>query len=149
MAGGKTGLDQFVTDRMHVLNKLSDRGIGAIYQTRLGISLPEARAIASVGAFGPCSVMELARRANLDKSQASRTAETLIGRGLVKRGASDADARVVLIALTPAGAALNRKITALARKWNDGLLDCLNDSEKLAFSRALDKLIASARDRAQ
>ncbi len=147
MARSKVGLDQFMTYRMHVLNKLSDRGIGELYRMKLGISLPEARIIASVGAFGPFSIMELARRANLDKSQASRAAEALLRRGLVKRGPSDDDGRVVLIALTPAGAALNRKIMPIARKWNETLLDGLSESEKAAFSRALDKIIAGARER--
>lgn len=59
MARSKVGLDQFMTYRMHVLNKLSDRGIGELYRMKLGISLPEARIIASVGAFGPFSIMEL------------------------------------------------------------------------------------------
>lgn len=148
MTGSKAGLDQFLTYRMHVLNKLSDRVISERYRTKLGITLPEARVIAAVGAFGPFSIMELARHTNLDKSQASRAAEALIQRGLVKRGASDADGRVVLIALTADGIALNRKIMPIARKWNAELLDRLSESEQLAFGRALDKIIAGADERA-
>lgn len=148
MTGSKAGLDQFLTYRMHVLNKLSDRVISERYRTKLGITLPEARVIAAVGAFGPFSIMELARHTNLDKSQASRAAEALIQRGLVKRGVSDADGRVVLIALTADGIALNRKIMPIARKWNAELLDRLSESEQLAFGRALDKIIAGADERA-
>lgn len=85
-AAAKAGLDKFLTYRMHVLNKLSDRFISERYQTKLEITLPEARVIASVGSFGPFSIMDLAKRANLDKSQASRAAEALIQRG--SRGAS-------------------------------------------------------------
>ncbi len=139
----KAGLEQFLTYRMHVLNKLSERGISERYQAKLDVSLPEARVIASVGSFGPFSIMDLAKHANLDKSQASRAAEALIKRGLVQRTASLDDGRVVVISLTGEGRALYRKVMPIARKWNADLFDCLDEEEKAAFSRALDKVIAS------
>jgi DNA-binding MarR family transcriptional regulator len=143
-AADKAGLDQFLTYRMHVLNKLSDRGISELYQSKLDISLSEARVIASVGAFGPFSIMDLAKHANLDKSQASRAAEALIQRGLIDRETSSDDGRVVLISLTDGGRALFRKVMPIARKWNTDLFDCLDDSERAAFGQALDKVIANA-----
>ena len=143
-AAAKAGLEQFLTYRMHVLNKLSDRGISERYQTKLEITLPEARVIASVGSFGPFSIMDLAKHANLDKSQASRAAEALIKRGLIARDTSSEDGRVVLISLTSAGRALFRKVMPIARKWNADLFACLDEAEKQAFGRALDKLIAYA-----
>jgi DNA-binding MarR family transcriptional regulator len=139
----KAGLEQFLTYRLHVLNKLSERGISDRYQARLDVSLPEARVIASVGSFGPFSVMELAKHANLDKSQASRAAEALIKRGLVQRTASLDDGRVVIISLTDKGRALYRKVMPIARKWNADLFGCLDEDEKAALSRALDKVISS------
>jgi DNA-binding MarR family transcriptional regulator len=137
----KAGLEQFLTYRLHVLNKLAERGIGERYQGKLGVSLPEARVIASVGSFGPFSIMELARHANLDKSQASRAAEAMIKQGLVQRQPSADDGRVVLVSLTPEGRALYRKVMPVARKWNDDMFDCLDEQEKLAFGKALDKVI--------
>ncbi len=132
-ASAKTGLEQFLTYRLHVLNKLAERGISERYQDKLGVTLPEARVIASVGSFGPFSIMELARHANLDKSQASRAAEALIKQGLVKREPSAEDGRVVLVSLTPEGRALYRKVMPIARKWNGDMFDCLDEQEKLAF----------------
>ena len=146
-AAAKAGLEQFLIYRMHVLNKLSDRGIGERYQTKLGITLPEARVIASVGSFGPFSIMDLAKRANLDKSQASRAAEALIQSGLVERAPSAQDGRVVVISLTPEGRALYRKVMPIARKWNADLFRCLDDEEAQALGQALDKVIAHALDK--
>jgi DNA-binding MarR family transcriptional regulator len=143
-AAAKAGLEQFLTYRMHVLNKLSDRGISERYQTKLDITLPEARVIASVGSFGPFSIMDLAKHANLDKSQASRAAEALIKRGLIAREPSSEDGRVVLISLTNEGRALFRKVMPIARKWNADLFACLDEGEKEALGRALDKVIAAA-----
>jgi DNA-binding MarR family transcriptional regulator len=112
------------------------------------VTLPEARVIAAVGSFGPFSIMELARHANLDKSQASRAAEALIRQGLVKREASTEDGRVVLVSLTPEGRALYRRVMPIARKWNGDLFNCLGEKEKLALGEALDKVIETiaARD---
>src|ERR1700749_2051605 len=143
-ASDKAGLEQFLTYRLHILNKLSERGISDRYLEKLGVTLPEARVIASVGSFGPFSIMDLARHANLDKSQASRAAEALIKQGLVQREASDDDGRVVLVSLTTEGRALYRKVMPIARKWNSDLFACLDDSEKAALGEALDKVIESA-----
>ncbi|MBN3806629.1 MarR family transcriptional regulator [Paraburkholderia sp. Ac-20336] len=137
----KAGLEQFLTYRLHVLTKLAERGIGERYQAKLGVTLPEARVIASVGSFGPFSIMELARHANLDKSQASRAAEALIRQGLVQRQPSADDGRVVLVSLTPEGRALYRKVMPIARRWNGDMFACLDDDEKAAFGTALDKVI--------
>ncbi len=139
----KAGLEQLLTYRLHVLNKLAERGISERYQDKLGVTLPEARVIASVGSFGPFSIMELARHANLDKSQASRAAEALIRQGLVKREASAEDGRVVLVSLTAEGRALYRKVMPIARKWNGDLFDSLDEKEKRALGEALDKVIAA------
>ncbi len=140
----KAGLEQFLTYRLHVLNKLSERGASERYQAKLGITLPEARLIAAVGSFGPFSVMELARHANLDKSQASRAAEALMQRGLMQRDASEEDGRIVLVSLTPEGRALYRRVMPVARKWNTDLFACLDDAERNALHRALDKVIEHA-----
>ncbi|HEY1999669.1 MarR family transcriptional regulator [Paraburkholderia sp.] len=148
-ASAKAGLEQFLTYRLHVLSKLADRGIADRYQEKLGVTLPEARVIAAVGSFGPFSIMDLARHANLDKSQASRAAEALIKQGLVDREASEEDGRVVLISLTGEGRELFRKVMPVARKWNTDLFDCLDDKEKAAFGEALDKVIASVLERSE
>ncbi|MBJ9709903.1 MarR family winged helix-turn-helix transcriptional regulator [Burkholderia gladioli] len=147
MNGSHAGLDQFLPQRLHTINKLTDRASGELYRDKLGITLPEARVISSVGAFGPFSIMELARHTHLDKSQASRAAEALILQGLLSRTTSDEDGRVVVIALTREGAALNRRIMTLARRWNAELAERLTENERGALERALDKLIAHTRER--
>jgi DNA-binding MarR family transcriptional regulator len=146
-ASDKAGLEQFLTYRLHILNKLSERGISDRYLEKLGVTLPEARVIASVGSFGPFSIMDLARHANLDKSQASRAAEALIKQGLVQRDASDDDGRVVLVSLTAEGRALYRKVMPIARKWNSDLFDCLDERERAVLGATLDKVIDAALER--
>ncbi|HTH62737.1 MAG TPA: MarR family transcriptional regulator [Paraburkholderia sp.] len=140
----RSGLEQFLTYRLHILNKLSERGSSERYQAKLGITLPEARLIAAVGSFGPFSVMELARHANLDKSQASRAADALMRRGLMRRDASEQDGRLVLVSLTPEGRALYRRVMPVARKLNTDFFACLDERERNALDQILDKLIVNA-----
>ncbi len=147
MKGSQAGLDQFLTQRLHTLNKLTERALGELCRDKLDITLPEARVIMAVGAYGPFSIMELARHTHLDKSQASRAAEALINQGLLSRTSSDEDGRVVVVGLTREGSALNRRIMTLARRWNADMAELISDSEHAALERALDKLIAGARAR--
>jgi DNA-binding MarR family transcriptional regulator len=138
------GLDQFLTYRLHIVNKLSERVSSERFQAKLGITLPEARLIAAVGSFGPFSVMELARHANLDKSQASRAADALMRRGLMRRDASEDDGRLVLVSLTPEGRALYRRVMPIARKLNTDIFASLDERERNALDHILDKLIERA-----
>lgn len=140
----RAGLDQFLTYRLHILNKLSERGSSEHFQAKLGITLPEARLIAAVGSFGPFSVMELARHANLDKSQASRAADALMRRGLMRRDASEEDGRLVLVSLTPEGRTLYRRVMPVARKLNADFFACLDERERNTLNQVLDKLILHA-----
>lgn len=140
----KGGLDQFLTYRLHIVNKLSERASSERIQAKIGITLPEARLIAAVGSFGPFSVMELARHANLDKSQASRAADALMRRGLMRRDASEEDGRLVLVSLTPEGRALYRRVMPVARKVNADFFACLDERERNTLDQILDKLIVDA-----
>jgi hypothetical protein len=71
-ASAKAGLEQFLTYRLHVLNKLAERGIGERYQEKLGVTVPEARVIASVGSFGPFSIMDRGTRTSTKARRAAR-----------------------------------------------------------------------------
>lgn len=144
MAPRKGGLYQYLTYRLHIVNKLSERASGERIQAKIGITLPEARLIAAVGSFGPFSVMELARHANLDKSQASRAADALMRRGLMRRDASEDDGRLVLVSLTPEGRALYRRVMPVARKISADFFACLDERERNALDQILDKLILNA-----
>ncbi|MBT2792945.1 MarR family winged helix-turn-helix transcriptional regulator [Paraburkholderia strydomiana] len=139
----KSGCEPLLMYRLHLLNKLVQRRISAHYVDMLGVTLSEARMIASVGASGPLPISELAKHAYFDTSRASRAAEALIIQGLVKREATVEDGRVVLVSLTPQGRALYRKVMPIARSWDGELFNCLGEKEKRALGEALDKVIKS------
>jgi DNA-binding MarR family transcriptional regulator len=144
MKTSTTAHEQWLTYRIRLLHKLSERGANEQFQTRLGITAPEARLIEAVGTGGPLSVADLARQTNLDKSQASRAVDELTHRGFMWRDTSDQDRRLVLVSLTAQGHALNRKAILLARNWDNHLWAALGEKERELLNRAIDKVIKAA-----
>jgi DNA-binding MarR family transcriptional regulator len=138
----RPGLDRFLTYRLHVLNKLSDKQTSDMYEAKLGMSTMECRCLAAVGYFHPVSVKDLAQLANLDKSQASRAALSLFEAGLVERLARDGDSRGVDLVLTKKGAGIYEKVIALATQRNTEAFSVLTDAERHLLGDMLDRLIA-------
>ncbi|KDP84264.1 MarR family winged helix-turn-helix transcriptional regulator [Cupriavidus basilensis] len=142
MTSPKPSLSDFATYRLHRIVKQFDRGIARAYTDELGLSLSEARTLAAIGEFGPFLVIDLARFANLDKSQASRAADHLIKQGLVKREPSPTDGRAVLISLSATGKPLYEKIMRVASGRHETLMSALTTQERAVMERALGKLLA-------
>lgn len=138
-------LDQFLSYRLHLLNKLTDKFSSQAYAQDFGLPVGEARCLAAIGNFAPLSVVALAARANLNKGQASRAAQALVERGLVSKMASAADGRGVVLTLTPAGRALWRRVMQLIAQRNQEIFGCLSATQQQQLGRMLDRLIEYAR----
>ncbi|WP_416048328.1 MarR family winged helix-turn-helix transcriptional regulator [Cupriavidus basilensis] len=144
MTAPKLSLSDFATYRLHRIVKQFDRGIAQAYSETLGLSLSEARTLAAIGEFGPFLVIDLARFANLDKSQASRAADHLIKQGLVRREPSPTDGRAVLISLSAEGKPLFEQIMRIASSRHETLMSALSPQERAVMELALGKLLAQA-----
>lgn len=131
-------LERFLTYRLHLVNKLSDRDTFRAYQDELELPLGEARCLAAIGRFAPLSIKDLARAANLDKGQASRSAQSLVERGMVNKTASESDARGVLLTVTPAGQALYERVIRLIEARNREIFGCLSPADQEKFGEILD-----------
>ncbi len=140
--GRPVPLERSLTWRWHLVTKISDRTSAQLYLDQLGLSLGEARCLTAIGQFAPLSVKDLARRANLDKANASRAAQSLIGRGLVVKTADRDDGRAVLLAPTAAGRALCRRTMRLVERRNREIFGCLGADELRALDRILDQVVA-------
>ncbi|MGN5479340.1 MarR family winged helix-turn-helix transcriptional regulator [Cupriavidus basilensis] len=137
-------LDQFLTYRLHQINKLSDKDSAYAYLEQCGLPLSEGRCLAAIGAFAPLSVNVLAQKANLTKGQASRSAQALVDRGLVSKSASEADGRGVVLALTPQGKPLYRQAITMIARRNEEIFGCLSEDERALLGSLLDRLVAHA-----
>ncbi|MDO9357956.1 MAG: MarR family winged helix-turn-helix transcriptional regulator [Polaromonas sp.] len=138
-------LDRFLTYRLHLVNKMTDRFSADAYADEFGLPVGEARCLAAIGNFAPLSVVELAAKANLNKGQASRAAQALADRGLVSKDASASDGRGVVLAPTAAGQALWSRVMTLIARRNDEIFGCLSAAERRQLGGMLDRLIAHAR----
>ncbi len=138
-------LDETVTHRLHTLHKLTDRVSQIAYLEDAGMSLSEGRCLSAVGAFTPLSVNDLAHRANLNKGQASRAAQSLVAQGLVNKEASTTDGRGVVLTLTRKGAVVWRRVVDVVERRNAEIVACLSTEECIQLDALLDRLVAHAR----
>lgn len=139
-----TSLQDFLTYRLHKLNKITDRHSSEAYAA-MGLGVSEARCLAAIGEFAPLSVSDLAARANLNKAQASRAAQMLVDRELVLKSTSDADARGVVLVPTRGGRALWKKVMRLIAQRNAEIFGCLSANEQRQLETLFDRLIAHSR----
>jgi DNA-binding MarR family transcriptional regulator len=139
-----TPLDRTVTHRLHTLSKLTDRITQAAYENDAGIGYSEGRCLAAIGSFSPLSVNDLAQRANLNKGQASRAAQSLVDQGFVRKTPSPTDARGVVLTLVPKGARVWQRLMAVIERRNAEIVACLKADEQAQFDRLLDRLVQHA-----
>ncbi|WP_459568202.1 MarR family winged helix-turn-helix transcriptional regulator [Cupriavidus sp. 8B] len=135
-----------MTHRLHELTKLTDRITQQAYEAEVGIPMHEGRCLAAIGSFSPLSVNDLARRANLDKGQASRAAQSLVDQGLVRKAASATDGRGVVLTVTNKGERIWLRAMALIERRNAEIVSCLDAAEREQFDHLLERLVSHARE---
>ena len=131
-----------LTWRLHRLHKLTDQESQRRYPQDTGLSLSDGRCLGAIGAFAPLSVKQLAQRANLTKGQASRAAQCLFEKGLIRKDDQADDGRGVSLSLTPAGRRTWRRIMDLITRRNEEIFGCLDATERQRFSELVDRLLA-------
>lgn len=131
--------------RLHLLHKLTDQESQRVYLVGAGLSLSDSRCLGAIGAFEPLSVNDLARRALLDKGQASRAAQSLVAQGLVVKDDCPQDGRGVVLTLSAEGRERWQLTMSLIQQRNQGIFGCLSKSEQTQLSALFDRLIGHAR----
>lgn len=142
---GTTPLDRTITHRLHTLSKITDRASQAAYEADAGIPFSEGRCLAAIGSFSPLSVNDLAQRANLNKGQASRAAQSLVDQALVRKAASATDGRGVVLTLSPKGERVWQRLMQVIERRNAEIVACLDAAEVRQLSGFLDRLVEHAR----
>ena len=142
-------LEGFLTYRLHLVNKLTDKHSGDAYAKDLGLAVGEARCLAAIGNAlsnkKSISVNDLAAAANLNKAQASRAAQALVARGLALKTSSDTDGRGVALSLTEAGLVLWQQVMQLIAARNEAIFGCLSAAEQKQLGKMLDRIAQNAR----
>ena len=140
-------LERTLTYRLHQLHKLTDADSQPLYPEQTGLSMSDGRCLSTIGSFAPLSIQALAEKANLNKGQASRAAQSLVDQGLVRKADHPGDGRGVLLTLTPAGRQVFQNAMALIAQRNQDIFGCLSAQEQTTLSALFDRLIAHARPR--
>ena len=88
------------------------------------LSVTQCYALERIVHSGPLTVNELAAALYLDKSTASRVANSLVGKGILERRGDPDDGRVVRLAPTDRGDSIHQRIEAdLVGEYTDLLAD--------------------------
>ena len=138
-------LDRTLTYRLHLLHKLTDIESQRAYVAGAGLSMSDGRCLTAVGSFAPLSVKDLAQKANLNKAQASRAAQSLVDQGLVLKTASPTDGRGVVLTLTSQGKAAWQRAMDVVGQRNKDIFGALSLAEQRQLSDFFDRLIDDAR----
>ncbi|GAA5232533.1 MarR family transcriptional regulator [Verticiella sediminum] len=141
-------LESALTYRLHTINKLGDRDTNRAYTQEFGLSLGEGRCLAAIGRFEPVSVNDLARASNLDKGHASRSAQALVERGLVRKAVSEQDGRGVVLTLTASGQQTYEQVLTMIARRNREIFGCLSGEEQARLGEMLERVIAGLRQNA-
>ncbi len=92
-------------------------------------------------AGGELRMTELAARAFVSRSAMTRRVDRLVGQGLVRRSATDGDARAVVVQLTDSGVArLQETVPAHLRSVAELFASPLDEEELMVLERALRKV---------
>ena len=91
------------------------------------------------------SLGEIARRQRMDAPTASRVAEGLARRGLVRTAQDDRDRRALRVLLSPAGARLAERIAPVAAAIRGSLVRGMTRREQEALRASLRKVIENVR----
>ena len=133
-------LESFLPYRLSVTTNRVSRAFAALYEQEFGISIPEWRAIAVLGAFAPLSSNEICDRTAMDKAKVSRAVATLLKRGLIEREAHGTDQRLIQLTLSRKGQKIYEAIIPRARAIEAEVTKALSKADVAHLHRVLDRI---------
>lgn len=142
---GISQLQAQMTFRFSVLSKLLDHQMTEI-AARVGLSLGEYRALATISAFGETTAADLVRYTGYDKAAMSRLVGSLQSKSLITILNDPNHGRRKILALTDQGNAALSSAAPLVETRRAGLSAQLSDEEEQIFLTAIEKLAAHVAD---
>jgi DNA-binding MarR family transcriptional regulator len=109
------------------------------------VSQPGMVLLRRIGEHEPLSVGELARLTHMDPAAAGRQVRQLQHDGLVTRGTSSADGRVIVVRLTPKGRGVWRRLTAVLDRHMEDVLSAWAPGDRATLARLLSRFVDDLR----
>lgn len=145
-SGDNLRYEDFLSFRLGRLTTLVQRECSARYLEPSGLSLPEWRVLARLASRSSLEMRELTRISLMDKAAISRSVDTLIEKGYAERYTDPAHAKRRIVAITPAGRRVMKKVLPIAHKEQAALLRLLSPEERELLGRVITKLTAALLD---
>ena len=140
-------LERFLPYRLSVLTNRISQDIARLYADRFALGVTEWRVIAVLGRYPGLSANELAERTAMDKVAVSRALARLARDGRVKRSTHGGDRRRSVLTLSVKGQRIYDQITPLALQLECDLLAGIDDADRAALARILDRLDVAEKQR--
>jgi DNA-binding MarR family transcriptional regulator len=121
-----------------VLTNTISASLARSYADRFGITIPQWRVMAVVGAEPGLTAREVADRTRMDKVGVSRAVSKLLDDGRLLRRPDPNDRRRAALRLSARGRRIYDQVVPLARAYEAELLGALSEAER----RSLDRLVA-------
>lgn len=137
-------LDAFLPYRLSVASNRVSRLFARRYEEEFGLSIPEWRVLAVLGADGTATARAIRARTGMDKAKVSRAVAALLARRLLRRAPSPGDRRLEPLLLSAEGRRVFAAIIPRARALEAELTAGLHAAERAALEAALALLAARA-----
>lgn len=137
-------VEEYLTYRFAVLSHELGRNISRYFTQQLGLSLAETRVLTRLQERGPLSYGGLCELLHVDGALISRSAASLVERGLITKTTDPKDARRAIFALTEEGREVALKILDIGRRRQKALLDRLTPGERRVALEVISKLMSYA-----
>lgn len=116
--------------------------LGQVFSS-IELGTMQAKLLQHIGRHSRLSQAELARATESDPTLTSRTRQTLIERGLVRRERSDTDRREYVLELAPAGRRVREQVEKLRAELVSRVVTALDDRDLDDFERIAAKILAA------
>lgn len=130
-------LQRFLPYRLSVLANRMSKAIGALYERRFDLKLPEWRVMAVLGRSPYLTASEIADVTAMDKVAISRAVARMMTMKRVAATLDAADRRKQRLFLTKSGQAIYKKIAPLALSVEQELLKELTPADRHAIDAAI------------
>ncbi|MBB3319660.1 MULTISPECIES: MarR family winged helix-turn-helix transcriptional regulator [unclassified Rhizobium] len=141
---GEFELDGFIPYRLNRASELISLSFARQYKLEFDLTRPEWRTLAALGSVGVMTATEIGAHSHMHKTKVSRAVRALEERHWLKRIPSETDRRFEQIALTSQGQQHYRKITLLARKYQETVRMTLGEEAIRHLELALSAIETSA-----
>lgn len=139
-SGAGLAYENFLSLRLGRLNTVVQRTLTRKFIDPSGLTHPEWRVLARLARQESIEMTQLTRISLMDKAAISRAVDSLLNKGLAERYTHPANARRRIVAITPTGRRLVRRLMPHLLREQARLLRLLSADERVLLDVALARL---------